>query len=144
MTHSYTSRDEQGSSTWTTCGRSEYVCYCVHRNGTPRKSQWEASIREVDECHLFCGAEAANSSAVAAREDLWIFSGIDGPAFGSQGELFVRFMLRSGGSTAWHGHPVGKNSPSVVKSPPKTWIDAWAAGPSATRAVAKKMRQGVL
>lgn len=132
------------NSRFTTCGGRYYFNHPHHRDSArvSTKSLW--CISEDEECHLFCQAEATQASLVMTAQEIWICSGDIRARLGSRGEIVARFFPPQTGSTDWHGHPVGKGSPSKTKSAPPNVISDWQAAGIISRALAKKLRKQVI
>lgn len=103
------------------------------------KSQW--GIPEDDECHVFCGLEAQQPHEVAASNQVWAVTDDLSRPFGTRGELLARFFPPALGSSDWHGHPVGKESPGTVRSAPPAVITAWETAGLIKHALARKLRK---
>lgn len=131
-------------SRFITCGGRYYFNHPHHRGQAMASAKSIWCIGEDEECHLFCQAENTQVSRVRKAQEIWVCSGDVRTPFGSRGEIVARFFPPQVGSTDWHGHPVGKGSPSKTKSAPPDVISGWRADGTISRALAKKLRKQVI
>ena len=132
------------ASRYTTCGSRGYFCHPHHRERSfsSQKSIW--TLSEDDECHLFCSIESDLAVDVVPVSEAWAVTSDIRQPFGTRGEVVARFLPPSEGSLEWHGHPVGKSSPSRLKSPPPQIVEQWEQQGRISRALGKKLRKQVI